>query len=106
VHLLGVYHIGGMVTDCCIEMAVLLLLELLCNLATGCLPRICLRGNLFTNTLPGIAFVRHNIYTFLWVMLQRCHYQTVAVPNDRMISERLIGKDLEGSSHGLIEVLS
>jgi hypothetical protein len=32
-----------------------LLSELLRNLATDCLPRICLRGDLFTNPLPGNA---------------------------------------------------
>jgi hypothetical protein len=34
---------------------------LLRNLATDYLPRICLRGNLFTNPLPGNALTCHNI---------------------------------------------
>jgi hypothetical protein len=55
------------------EIAVLLLLPvfvavrmftdiplLLRNLATDCLPRICLRGNLFTNTLAGNALTCQN----------------------------------------------
>jgi hypothetical protein len=58
----------GVFTGRCIETAVLLLLPVfiamrmftdipppLCNLATDCLPRICLRGNLFTSPLPGNA---------------------------------------------------
>jgi hypothetical protein len=72
-HLLGADHIGnifhcivatflrGLFTDRRIETAVLLLLELLRNLATDCLPRICLCGNLFTNLLPGDALTCHNI---------------------------------------------
>jgi hypothetical protein len=39
----------------------LLLSELLSNLATDCLPRICLRGNLFTNPLPSIGCTCNNI---------------------------------------------
>jgi hypothetical protein len=36
-------------------------LPLLCNLATDCLPRICLRGNLFTNPLPSNGSTFNNI---------------------------------------------
>jgi hypothetical protein len=35
---------------------------LLRNLATDCLPRICLRGNLFTNTLPSNWCTCNNMY--------------------------------------------
>jgi hypothetical protein len=97
---------GGGDTDCRIEKAVLLPLELLHNLVMDCLPRISLCGNLFTNALPGNVSTRHNMYTFLWVMLQSCQYQIVTVPNDRMTGERLIGKVMEESSHGPIEIIS
>jgi hypothetical protein len=63
-----------------IETAVLLLLSvfvavrmftdiplLLRNLATDCLPRICLRGNLFTNPLPGNALTYRNIYIYICI---------------------------------------
>jgi hypothetical protein len=39
----------------------LLLSELLRNLATDCLPRICLRGSLFTNSLPSNVYTCNNI---------------------------------------------
>jgi hypothetical protein len=42
-----------------------LLSKLLRNLATDCLPRIWLRGNLFTNPLPGNALTCHSIYSVL-----------------------------------------
>jgi hypothetical protein len=45
-----------------IEVAVLLSLELLRNLATECLVRNCLRGNLFTNPLPGNALTCHSMF--------------------------------------------
>jgi hypothetical protein len=38
---------------------------LLCNLATDCLPRICLHGNLFTNLLPSNGCTCHNINGFM-----------------------------------------
>jgi hypothetical protein len=63
----------GVFTGRHIETAVLLLLSifvvvrmftdtplLLRNLATDCLSRICLRGNLVSNPLPGNAFTCHN----------------------------------------------
>jgi hypothetical protein len=34
---------------------------LLRNLVIDCLPRICLRGDLFTSTLPGNALTCHDI---------------------------------------------
>jgi hypothetical protein len=40
----------------------LLLSELLRNLATDCLPRISLCGNLFTDPLPRNGNPRYNIY--------------------------------------------
>jgi hypothetical protein len=35
----------------------------LCNLVTECIPRICLRGNSFSNTLPSSGLTCHNIKT-------------------------------------------
>jgi hypothetical protein len=39
----------------------LLLSKSLCDLATDCLPRICLRGNMFTNPLPSSGCTCNNI---------------------------------------------
>jgi hypothetical protein len=65
-------------TDRRIETAVILLLPvfvamrmftdiplLMRNLATDCLPRICLRGNLSTNPLPSNGCTCNNIITIL-----------------------------------------
>jgi hypothetical protein len=52
---------------------------LLHNLATDCLPRICLRGNLFTDTLPSngqyAVFRKYNFMTYL-----RYHRTMICVP--------------------------
>jgi hypothetical protein len=68
-HYIVVTFLRGVFTSRRIETTVLLLMPvfvavkmftdiplLLRNLATDCLPRICLRGNLFTNPLPSNSF--------------------------------------------------
>jgi hypothetical protein len=73
------YHFPrGVFTDRGIETAVLLFLPvfvavriftdiplLLCNLTTNCLPKISLRGNLFTSRLPGNDLTCHSMFVQL-----------------------------------------
>jgi hypothetical protein len=53
-------------------------------LATGCLPRICLRGKMFIEPLPSSRSLRHNIYKSVRTS-QETHYVCTTKPNRLMV---------------------
>jgi hypothetical protein len=65
--------------------------------SNGCLPRICLRGNIFIEPLPSSGSIRHSICLILFacernVLFDSPHILIFKIRNTTMNSEDLKGK--------------